>query len=102
MITGLRTVVSMPKNVSKQDLVDIVCEKIALKQEGAAWDFKKEWHSDNVELLFDIICMSNMVTHEDGLIIIGVDEEQDYSICGVENDPRREFDTKRQRSSLES
>lgn len=39
MITGLRTVVSMPKNVSKQDLVDIVCEKIALKQEGAAWDF---------------------------------------------------------------
>ena len=89
MITELRTVVSMPKNVSKQDLVDIVCEKIALKQEGASWDFKKEWHSDNVELLFDIICMSNMVTHEDGLIIIGVDEEQDYSICGVENDPRR-------------
>ena len=79
----------MKRNLTKQDLYDLVYSKIALKQEGSTWDFKREWHLDNVELLFDIICMANTVTHEDCIIIIGVDEEHDYSICGVENDPQR-------------
>lgn len=72
-----------------QNLDALICEKALLKQEGTAWDFKRQWHTDKAELLFDIICMSNLVEHEDGLIIIGIDEEQDYSVCGVEDDPNR-------------
>lgn len=73
----------------EKSLYDKVCEIILLKQEGRAWDYKKQWYSDKAELFFDIICMSNLVEHEDGMIIIGVDEEHDYSICGVEDDPNR-------------
>ncbi len=32
---------------------------IALKREGAYWDFKKEWHKDNSELIHDILCLAN-------------------------------------------
>ena len=74
----------MTRLTSEASLYGCVCQKILLKQEGTSWDFKKQWYSDNTELLYDIICMSNMVKHEDGLIIIGIDEERDYSVCGVE------------------
>lgn len=79
----------MAKGILGQDIVELVREKIHHKQEGPTWDFKKQWHSDNNELLFDIICMSNTIEHEDGLIIIGVDESRDYFICGVEQDSFR-------------
>lgn len=38
---------------------------ISLKQEGNFWDFKKEWHSNNSDLLHDIICMSNNLVNKD-------------------------------------
>lgn len=51
--------------------------------------FQKEWHQNKADLLHDIICMANNLSNQDGLIIIGVDEENDYSICDVINDPNR-------------
>lgn len=62
---------------------------IELRQEGENWDFKKEWHKSKPNLLHDIICMANNLSNHDGLIIIGVDEETDYSICDVANDQNR-------------
>lgn len=62
---------------------------IALRQEGEYWDFKKEWHKSKPDLLHDIICMANNLSNHDGFIIIGVDEETEYSICDVANDPNR-------------
>lgn len=62
---------------------------IELRQEGEYWDFKKEWHQNKPDLLHDIICMANNLSNHDGLIIIGVDEENDYSICYVTNDSNR-------------
>jgi hypothetical protein len=62
---------------------------ISLKQEGGYWDFKREWHTSKTDLLHDIICMANNLEARDGYIIIGVDEENDYSICGVTNDENR-------------
>lgn len=65
---------------------------IARKQEGASWDFKRQWydkeHGKN-DLLHDIICMSNLLVDEDGIIIIGIDEENDYAVCDVSNDLNR-------------
>ena len=62
---------------------------IELRQEGEYWDFKKEWYQNKSDLLHDIICMANNLSNHDGLIIVGVDEETDYTICDVANDPNR-------------
>lgn len=64
---------------------------IALKQEGSYWDFKRQWYDDKHEgdKLHDIICMANNLVDRDAYIIIGVDEENDYKICDVKNDPNR-------------
>ena len=62
---------------------------LELRQEGEYWDFKKEWHKNKSDLLHDIICMANNLSNHDGLIIIGVDEETDYSICDITSDPNR-------------
>ena len=70
-------------------LFERVQKCIWMKQEGSSWDFKREWHHDKGSLLHDIICMANLVTDEDGIIIIGVDEEKDYSIKDVSADQNR-------------
>ena len=69
-------------NKGKEFLYDFVCKKISYKQEGSNWDFKKQWYekTDKSDLLHDILCMVNLTEHVDGYIIIGVDEENDYSI----------------------
>lgn len=60
---------------------------IELKREGAYWDFKKQWHKDNFELLHDIICLANNLESEVSYLIIGVDEDADYEVCDVVNNP---------------
>ena len=55
------------------ELENRVLDCISLKQEGESWDFKKEWYIKKYDLLLDIICMSNQVGSEDGIIIIGCD-----------------------------
>ncbi|MNJ48578.1 Divergent AAA domain protein [compost metagenome] len=62
---------------------------ISLKQEGAYWDFKREWYSNKSDLLHDIICMANNLSNQDGLIIIGVDEEKEFLLEDIVNDPNR-------------
>lgn len=66
-----------------------VLKLISLHQEGSYWDFKKEWYNNKSDLLHDIICMANNLSSHDGLIIIGVDEETDYSICDITKDVNR-------------
>ena len=64
---------------------------ILLKQEGAYWDFKREWYSPDkkADLLHDIICPANNLSNRDAYIIIGIDEEKDYSVSSVKSDPNR-------------
>lgn len=66
-----------------------ILQLISLKQEGEYWDFKKEWHTNKSDLLHDIICMANNPTSQDGFIVIGIDEETDFSLCDIANDPNR-------------
>lgn len=72
-------------------LMNQIVELIKLKQEGSYWDFKKSWYTQdkNDDLLHDIICMANNLVSRDSYIIIGVDEEQDFSILDVEKDQNR-------------
>ena len=73
--------------MNKSEIKDL----ILLKQEGSYWDFKREWYSQDkkADLLHDIICMANNLSNRDAYIIIGVDEENDYSFSSVRNDPNR-------------
>ena len=62
---------------------------LSLQQEGGYWDFKRQWYEDNADMLHDIICMSNNLYDRDAYIIIGIDEEMEYSVADVANDPNR-------------
>lgn len=61
---------------------------ITTRAEGEYWDFKREWYSDNIDLLHDIICMANSMANRDCYIIIGV-EDQNYQIVGVKEEKRK-------------
>lgn len=66
-----------------------VTNLIRLRQEGSFWDFKKQWYTNKSDMLHDIICMSNNLSNRTAYIIIGIDEQQDYSIADVSCDPNR-------------
>ena len=68
-----------------------ILKLVHLKQEGAYWDFKREWYSPEkkADLLHDIICMANNLENRDAYIIIGVDEENDYALLDVKTDANR-------------
>lgn len=70
-------------------LSEEIIRLISLQQEGGYWDFKKEWYTNKTDFLHDIICMSNNLCNRNAYIIIGVDEETNYSIVDVQNDPNR-------------
>ena len=71
--------------------VEEITKLIWLKQEGPYWDFKRQWYKkgDEGDMLHDILCMANNLENRDAYIIIGVDEEQDYSLVEVQEDPYR-------------
>lgn len=69
--------------MDKNKLTFEITQLIGLKQEGEYWDFKREWHKNKSDLLHDIICLANNLTGHNGYIIIGVDEENDYSLIDV-------------------
>lgn len=71
------------------DLRKEVLSLVALQQEGGYWDFKKQWHEKKTDLLHDIICMANNLHNRTAYIIIGIDEEEDYAIVDVKDDPNR-------------
>jgi hypothetical protein len=60
---------------------------ISLKTEGGYWDFKEKWHSNNSDLLHDIICMANNIEDKDAYILIGVTDNG--KICGVSEENRK-------------
>lgn len=66
-----------------------VTNLIRLRQEGSFWDFKKQWYTNKSDMLHDIICMSINLSNRTAYIIIGIDEQQDYSIVDVSCDPNR-------------
>lgn len=75
----------------KMSLFSEIQSLIQLHQEGPYWDFKKQWYGKekDTDQLIDIICMANNLSNRDAYIIIGIDEETDYTICSIENDPNR-------------
>lgn len=72
------------------ELQRLVRSFIERNSEGSNWDFKQSWHSDNVDLLKDIVCMANNTTPDmqDGYIIFGI-VDKTYEIIGISGDEHR-------------
>ena len=70
------------------ELEQEIQELIELHAEGDYWDFKQQWHSNNADLLHDIICMANSLANRDCYIIIGV-EDGSYNVLGVDDENRK-------------
>lgn len=72
------------------ELKKVVRSFIDRKSEGSYWDFKRNWHSNNADLLKDILCMANNTTvdMQDGYIIFGI-EDKTYNVIGISGDRNR-------------
>jgi hypothetical protein len=75
---------------TQMELQHIVESFINKSSEGSYWDFKQSWHSNNADLLKDIICMANNTTidMQDGYIIFGIDDST-FNITGVSENSNR-------------
>lgn len=73
------------------NLSEEVSKLIAMHQEGPYWDFKKEWYRQDKDedQLIDIICMANNLVDRNAYIIIGIDENDNYSVHDVRQDTNR-------------
>ncbi|WP_322290381.1 ATP-binding protein [Paratractidigestivibacter sp.] len=73
-----------PRYVDDDTLGQVVSELASLHREGSYWDFKREWHENKADLLHDIICLANNVGGETGLMIIGIDEDNDFGVYDID------------------
>lgn len=73
-------------NISK--LREEVINLIHSRREGDYWDFKQKHHTNQSDLLHDIICMANNRVDRDGYIIFGVTDDE-FKIVGVNDDENR-------------
>lgn len=67
-------------------MINIV-EKLLRNQEDEYHDFKQRWHSDNAELIRDILNFVNTIHHENCYLIFGVSDER--KIVGLDGDTNR-------------
>lgn len=74
--------------LSTNELTIEITELIERKTEGTYWDFKKQWHSKNIDLLHDIICMANNPANRDAFLIIGIEDES-MEQSSISNDTNR-------------
>ena len=74
-------------HIDSSKLRDLVTDLVDLRYEGQWWDFKRQWPDCN-SLLHDIICMANNTSFTTALLIIGVDEEEDFTYRTTGNDDR--------------
>lgn len=70
------------------DLKNKIMSFINSKCEDDYWDFKEKWHTNNANLLHDIICLANNRVDKEAYLIIGI-RDKTFDIIGVENDTNR-------------
>lgn len=61
-----------------ENLVKSLIEK---KKEGSWWDFKREHHENSIDLLHDILCLSNTIHDGNRYLVIGVSNK--YELVDV-------------------
>ena len=63
-----------PRYTCDENLAEVALLLAERKQEGTYWDFKREWHEANSDLVHDIICLANNPGGETAMLLIGIDE----------------------------
>ena len=76
--------------IGNESLKYIVKELISLKKEGVYWDFKQEYHKNNVDLVHDIICLANAKYDADRYLIFGVADNS--KIIGIRDKEKTQAD----------
>lgn len=66
---------------------NLVEQLVLEKREGDWWDFKLKHHTNLIDLLHDILCLSNVIYSGDRYIIFGVNDN--YEIVGLNGVDRR-------------
>jgi len=56
----------------------LVRQLVDKKKEGTWWDFKREHHENQLDLLHDILCLANAIHSGDRYLIIGVSDNYEY------------------------
>ena len=79
----------MPRYTGDENLAEVALLLAERKQEGTYWDFKREWHEANSDLVHDIICLANNPGGETAMLLIGIDEDADYAIRDIANSKGR-------------
>lgn len=74
----------MDRNKLREEVINL----ISSRREGDYWDFKQKHHTNQSDLLHDIICMANNRADRDGYIIFGVTDDE-FKIIGVNDDKNR-------------
>jgi Putative DNA-binding domain len=64
-----------------------ILEILLSQSESENLDFKRQFHSNNVELLHDVVCLVNSYTEGDKYLVFGI--EDDKTVVGVQSDPNR-------------
>lgn len=63
---------------------------IESKREGQYWDFKVQYHKNNISLLHDIICLANALHKGNKYLIFGVgDPSTECELNGISDDTNR-------------
>lgn len=75
---------------SRLPLNELISYFISQGKEGDFWDFKQEWHENNIDLMKDIICFANTVHDEDCFLIFGIGD--DLSLKGMSKKRRKQAD----------
>ncbi len=69
----------------KQLLTQTIINLIERKKEGAYWDFKRQHHTNNGNLVHDILCLANADHQGERYLIFGVNDG-DFSLQAINED----------------
>lgn len=71
------------------ELILIIKNLINKRKEGAYWDFKREWHKNNADLIRDLISLANTTNYKgDRYLIFGIDDTN-FEIHNLTDDSNR-------------
>lgn len=70
------------------DLKRTVQDLIDRQTEGTYWDFKLQHHTNNADLIHDVLCLANAEHQGARFLIFGVDDNS-YAVNSVSNSPGR-------------
>ena len=77
-----------PLMTNQESLVATISDLINRKAESTHWDFKREHHTRNAELIHDVLCLANAKHTGDRFLIFGVDDK-DFVLHPTNEDPKR-------------